>query len=437
MTARPDLVLASASPRRIELLAQLGITPDRIDPADIDETPLKDETPSRLAVRLARTKAQVVADRSPGAVVLAADTVVAVGRRLLEKAADEAEATRFLTLLSGRNHRVFTGVAVATGDEVTQPGRRYPRDLQGPVARRDRGTTSRPATGAARRADMASRDRPGPSSCKIVGSHPAVMGLPLFETVNLLAGVGWRRRERGRGLSGRHARRDPGRDHAERSVRASADPARERPGRPTPGQPLRRPGSRGQSWPEGGLRRSGGAVTRFSALAERPDLAVGQKVEVDVVAEPRDTKGATLRWLGAGRASRVCWQPDRTSRRGWRPWFPALTSGPVSQRSAPGWTPRRRLWTRLVLPDLGLDLAVERTRALIAVDIDHGGGAGRKGRGSCESGGPASGGPADPPEGMGWSGGDRPDRGQRTIPRPWARRRGRRSATIQTSSSVR
>ena len=117
--SRPELVLASASPRRIELLALIGITPDRIDPADIDETPLKDETPSRLAVRLARTKAQAVAARAPHAVVLAADTVVAVGRRLLEKPADAGEAEKFLRLLSGRNHRVFTGVAVAAGERVT------------------------------------------------------------------------------------------------------------------------------------------------------------------------------------------------------------------------------------------------------------------------------------------------------------------------------
>ena len=83
--SRPELVLASASPRRIELLALVGITPDRVEPADIDETPLKDETPLRLAARLAAAKAEAVAARSPDAVVLAADTVVAVGRRLLER----------------------------------------------------------------------------------------------------------------------------------------------------------------------------------------------------------------------------------------------------------------------------------------------------------------------------------------------------------------
>lgn len=115
----PRLVLASSSPRRIELLAQIGVVPDHVDPADIDETPLKGETPTRLAERLARGKAEVVAERSPDAIVLAADTVVALGRRLLEKPADEAEARRFLELLSGRNHRVFTGVVVIAGGQTT------------------------------------------------------------------------------------------------------------------------------------------------------------------------------------------------------------------------------------------------------------------------------------------------------------------------------
>ncbi len=192
MTARPDLVLASASPRRIELLAQLGIAPDRIDPADIDETPLKDETPSRLAVRLARTKAHVVADRSPGAVVLAADTVVAVGRRLLEKAADEVEATKFLTLLSGRNHRVFTGVAVATGDKVISRvvDTRVTFKVLSPAEIRDYVATG---DWRGKAGGYGIQGPAGAFVVKIVGSHPAVMGLPLFETANLLAGVGWRR----------------------------------------------------------------------------------------------------------------------------------------------------------------------------------------------------------------------------------------------------
>jgi len=189
---RPDLVLASASPRRIELLALIGITPDRIDPADIDETPERDETPSRLAVRLARSKAEVVAARSPGAVVLAADTVVAVGRRLLEKPADEAEATKFLTLLSGRNHRVFTGVAVAAGDKIlsrvvdTRVSFKVlsPQEIKTYVE------------GGDWRGKAGGYGIQGPAGAfvtRIVGSYPAVMGLPLFETVNLLSGAGWRR----------------------------------------------------------------------------------------------------------------------------------------------------------------------------------------------------------------------------------------------------
>jgi len=190
--SRPDLVLASASPRRIELLAQLGIVPDRIDPADIDETPTRDETPSRLAVRLARTKAGVVAARSPGAVVLAADTVVAVGRRLLEKPADAAEAAEFLMLLSGRNHRVFTGVAVAKDDQVISRvvDTRVSFKVLSPGEIRDYVATG---DWRGKAGGYAIQGPAGAFVVRIVGSHPAVMGLPLFETANLLAGVGWRR----------------------------------------------------------------------------------------------------------------------------------------------------------------------------------------------------------------------------------------------------
>jgi septum formation protein len=189
---RAELVLASASPRRIELLALIGITPDRIDPADIDETPLKDETPSRLAVRLARTKAQAVAARAPGAVVLAADTVVAVGRRLLEKPADEAEAEKFLRLLSGRNHRVFTGVAVATGETV----RHRVVDTRVAIKRLSDAEIADYVAGGDWKGKAGGYGIQGPAAAfvlKIVGSHPAVMGLPLPETVNLLAGAGWRK----------------------------------------------------------------------------------------------------------------------------------------------------------------------------------------------------------------------------------------------------
>lgn len=194
--SRPDvtagkLVLASSSPRRVELLAQIGIVPDQIDPADIDETPLKAEMPARLAQRLATSKAAVVAERHPEGVVLAADTVVAVGRRLLEKPADEQEARRFLKLLSGRNHRVFTGVAVVAN------GRTSWRVV-------DTRVTFKTLSDAEIDAYVASGEWRGKAGGygiqglaaafiqRIVGSHPAVMGLPLYEASNLLFGAGWR-----------------------------------------------------------------------------------------------------------------------------------------------------------------------------------------------------------------------------------------------------
>ena len=109
-------MLASASPRRVELLDRAGIAPDLIQPADIDETPLKGEQPRVLAGRLAEGKAAVVAAAQPGAFVLAADTVVGVGRRILPKTETEAEERECLRLLSGRSHDVFTGVAVVGPD---------------------------------------------------------------------------------------------------------------------------------------------------------------------------------------------------------------------------------------------------------------------------------------------------------------------------------
>lgn len=112
------LILASSSPRRLQLLAQSGIIPEMVDPADIDESPLKREQPHHLALRLAEEKARVVAARHPGKVILAADTVVGVGRRILPKAEDEQTARECLRLLSGRRHQVFTGIAVVDAKGV-------------------------------------------------------------------------------------------------------------------------------------------------------------------------------------------------------------------------------------------------------------------------------------------------------------------------------
>ena len=191
--SRPPLILASASPRRLELLRQVGIEPDGVEPADIDETPLKDETPRRLADRLARGKAAAAAARRPDATVLAADTVVAVGRRLLEKAADEAEARRFLALLSGRAHKVLTGVCVISPDgrtaaRVVEARVRFKRLSDAEVDDYVRSGEWRGKAGG-----YGVQGRAGAFVLDIVGSYTAIVGLPLYDTVALLEGAGWRR----------------------------------------------------------------------------------------------------------------------------------------------------------------------------------------------------------------------------------------------------
>ncbi|HEY8964712.1 MAG TPA: nucleoside triphosphate pyrophosphatase, partial [Alphaproteobacteria bacterium] len=107
------LILASASPRRLELLAQLGITPD-VHPADIDETPLKNETAKAMVLRLAEAKARAIVPAHPDEFILAADTTVLVGRRILGKAENETEQRKFMEMLSGRRHRVWGGICVIT-----------------------------------------------------------------------------------------------------------------------------------------------------------------------------------------------------------------------------------------------------------------------------------------------------------------------------------
>ena len=192
MSGPSPLVLASASPRRRDLLAQAGIVPDLTDPVDIDETPLKTETPARTAARLAREKAAAGAARHPGAFVLGADTVVAVGRRLLGKPGDEADARGMLTLLSGRGHRVYTGVSLIAPDgrsahrlaeaRVTYK-RLSGREMDGLIACGE----WRGAAGAYR-----IQGRGGAYVIQLVGSYSAVVGLPLHETLCLLEGLGWR-----------------------------------------------------------------------------------------------------------------------------------------------------------------------------------------------------------------------------------------------------
>jgi septum formation protein len=186
------LVLASASPRRRELLGQAGVEPDRIDPVDLDETPADGEAPRRLAARLAGAKAAAGAARNPDAFVLGADTVVAVGRRVLGKPVDEADAARMLALISGRGHRVITGVTVIAPDgrraeRLGEARVRFKRFDAGEIAALIGGGEWRGVAGAYRIQGLA-----GAHVIDLVGSYTAVVGLPLYETISLLRGLGWR-----------------------------------------------------------------------------------------------------------------------------------------------------------------------------------------------------------------------------------------------------
>jgi septum formation protein len=186
------LILASASPRRRDLLAQLGIMPDAVDPADIDETPLSRESPERLAARLARDKALAVASRNAGAFVLAADTVVACGRRILPKARDEATARRCLELLSGRRHRVIGGVCVVAPDgamreRLATTHVRFKRLSPDEIARYLAAGEWHGKAGGYAIQGLAAALIPW-----ISGSYSNVVGLPLYETCALLDGLGFR-----------------------------------------------------------------------------------------------------------------------------------------------------------------------------------------------------------------------------------------------------
>jgi len=194
LPVEPRLVLASASPRRLDLLRQIGLVPDAVDAAELDETPHAHETPRQLALRLAGAKAALVAARTGGAFVLAADTVVAVGRRVLPKAADATEVRSCLTLLSGRAHRVLTGIAAAAPDgrfasRLVESRVRFKRlssaDLDAYVACGE---------GVGKAGGYAIQGHAGALVISLQGSYSGVVGLPLYETVNLLAGLGHRRR---------------------------------------------------------------------------------------------------------------------------------------------------------------------------------------------------------------------------------------------------
>ena len=193
-TWRPRLVLASASPRRLALLQQIGIEPDALIPADVDETPNRNELPRTLAARLASTKAQAgrklaeTREDTKGAFVLAADTVVAVGRRILPKCELIDEASSCLRLLSGRAHRVYTGISLITpkGAErrkLVETRLRFKRLSSSEIEAYLASGEWRGKAGG-----YAIQGLAGAFPVKLVGSYTNVVGLPLYETMSMLAG---------------------------------------------------------------------------------------------------------------------------------------------------------------------------------------------------------------------------------------------------------
>ncbi len=185
------LILASASPRRLSLLGQIGVTPDAVDPADLDETPRKAELPAVYAERIASEKGVAVAERHSGALVLSGDTVVAAGRRILPKTESEAEVRQCLTLLSGRRHRVLSAITL-----IDAEGRVRHRLSENIVtfkrlerAEIDAYVASDEWRGKA--GGYAIQGRAAGLIRAIQGSHSAIMGLPLYETRTLLKAAGY------------------------------------------------------------------------------------------------------------------------------------------------------------------------------------------------------------------------------------------------------
>lgn len=196
-TWRPKLILASASPRRLELLQQVGLDPDALIPADLDETPRKGELPRVLAARLADEKADAAAKVAKtrteltGAYLLAADTVVSVGRRILPKCEVVDEADQCLRLLSGRAHRVYSGLTL-----ITPKGARRHRLVETRVRFKRLSGDEIDAYLAAgewrgKAGGYAIQGLAGGFVVKLIGSYSSVVGLPLHETLSLLAGEGY------------------------------------------------------------------------------------------------------------------------------------------------------------------------------------------------------------------------------------------------------
>jgi septum formation protein len=197
MVGRTKLILASGSPRRLSLINQVGITPDHLLPADIDELPLKGELPRACANRLARVKAETALahvrrdEDLKGSYILAADTVVAVGRRILPKAELVDDASQCLRLLSGRNHKVYTAVCLVTPKEGFRQRMVETRVRFKRLSEQDLDTYLASGQWRGKAGGYAAQGIAGSFIVKLVGSYTNVVGLPLYETVTLLAGEGF------------------------------------------------------------------------------------------------------------------------------------------------------------------------------------------------------------------------------------------------------
>jgi septum formation protein len=194
---RVKLVLASASPRRLALLEQAGLKPDLLMPADIDETPLKRETPRRLAIRLANDKASTAGETllvkklGSKTFILAADTVVGLGRRILPKPETAADAEACLWLLSGRSHWVYSAVTL-----LAPGGRSWRRCSESKVrfkrfSREDVEGYLKSGEWRGKAGGYAIQGRAEAFVRSLSGSHSGVVGLPLYETIHLLLGAGY------------------------------------------------------------------------------------------------------------------------------------------------------------------------------------------------------------------------------------------------------
>lgn len=197
MATRPDLILASASPRRLALLNQIGIEPEHLIPAHVDETPERGELARKLATRLAQSKAMTTQHKAhqagigDNALVLGADTVVAVGRRILPKAETMEEAAAALRLLSGRSHRVYTGLCLLNANgqvrnRLVETKIRFKR-----LSSREIEAYLASAEWRGKAGGYAIQGIAGAFVQKLSGSYHGVVGLPLFETVALLTGAGY------------------------------------------------------------------------------------------------------------------------------------------------------------------------------------------------------------------------------------------------------